>query len=454
MTDRLFGTDGIRGRVNQNAIRPHMFVRFGEALGAFLREQSDKPNVLIGRDTRRSGHMIQSAIEAGLFNAGANVYRGGVLPTPAVGCLVQKIGADAGLMITASHNPAGDNGVKVFGADGFKLSGAHQDELEALIQDASTELFVEAGLMGQSYERHEMAEVYVDFAKSTLSGVGSLSGVKICLDAANGAASNIAESVFSELGADIVSSVASFPNGDNINDGCGAMHPEKLQAAVSETGASIGIAFDGDADRIILVNEMGEVVDGDQIMGAIGLDYARKGNLKGNAVVSTIMSNIGLELELARHDISLDRTKVGDRYVVERMREGGFVVGGEQSGHIILTDYVTTGDAIISALKILGMMSERSQSASEVLSVFTPVPQILKNIRYSSDNPLADELVEAKIASVSSSLGREGRVVVRKSGTEPVIRVMAEALENEIADAAVDDILDAITEADQRALVK
>ncbi|MAK62011.1 MAG: phosphoglucosamine mutase [Ponticaulis sp.] len=451
MTDRLFGTDGIRGRVNTNAIRPHMFVRFGEALGSVLKSQSSRPQVLIGRDTRQSGHMIEAAIEAGLFNAGASTIRGGVLPTPAVGCLVPQIGADAGLMITASHNPPEDNGVKVFGADGFKLSAEQQTELEALIQNMSADLFADVGLMGAPENRYELSQIYVDFAKKTFSSSGSLSGLRICLDAANGAASGVAESVFAELGAEIVSSIASSPDGRNINAGCGAMHPEKLQDSVSQTNADIGIAFDGDADRIVIVNEKAEIVDGDQIMGAIGLEYARRGALRGNTVVSTIMSNMGLEFALAEQGISLERTKVGDRYVVERMREGGFVVGGEQSGHIILTDYVTTGDAIISALKILGIMTTENRAASEVLSVFEPVPQILKNIRYSSSDPLADTSVVAELTSVTENLGKTGRIVVRKSGTEPVIRVMAEAVEHDDAENAVDRLIGAISDADERA---
>lgn len=450
MTERLFGTDGIRGSVNQGAIRPHMFLRFGEALGKVLRQSSKEPSVLIGRDTRGSGPMIEAAIEAGLINAGVNVVRGGIVPTPAIGCLVPQLKVSAGLMITASHNPAPDNGVKAFGSDGFKLSSDQQDEIEALIQDLSVDCFVDVGSMGQVRDQSDLGALYAQFAKSSFDPSLSLSGLKIALDAANGAASYLAERVIAGLGGEIVASLGTEPNGANINLNCGAMHPEALQAAVKSTGADIGMAFDGDADRIILVDETGVVVDGDQVMGAIGLDFHARGKLAHDTVVATIMSNMGLELALEERGISLERTKVGDRYVVERMREGGFVVGGEQSGHIVLTDYVTTGDAIIAALKVLEVMVRKNAPASSVLSVFQPVPQVLKNIRYASSDPLSDLSVKQVLTDVTSRLGREGRIVVRKSGTEPVIRVMAEAVRSTDADSAVDEIISAVQSADRK----
>lgn len=448
MTERLFGTDGIRGTVNQGAIRPHMFLRFGEALGKVLRQNSDEPSVLIGRDTRGSGPMIEAAIEAGLVNAGVNVVRGGIVPTPAIGCLVPQLKVQAGLMITASHNPAPDNGVKAFGADGFKLSSAQQDEIEALIQDLTVDCFVDVGSMGKVRDQSDLGAQYSNFAKSSFDPSLSLSGLKIALDAANGAASFIAERVITDLGGEVVASLGTQPDGANINLKCGAMHPEALQEAVKSSGADIGMAFDGDADRIILVDEKGVVVDGDQVMGAIGLDFHAQGKLVHDTVVATIMSNMGLELALEERGISLERTKVGDRYVVERMREGGFVVGGEQSGHIVLTDYVTTGDAIIAALKVLEVMVRKSAPASSVLSVFQPVPQVLKNIRYVSADPLSDASVKQVLSDVSSRLGRDGRIVVRKSGTEPLIRVMAEAVRSTDADSAVDEIISAVQSAD------
>lgn len=452
MTERLFGTDGIRGRVNHGAIRPHMFLRFGEALGKVVRQSHSQPSVLIGRDTRASGLMIQSAIESGLINAGVSVVRGGIVPTPAIGCLVPQLKASAGLMITASHNPASDNGVKAFGPDGFKLSTEQQDEIEALIQDTNAECFVDVAQMGIVSDQSELADRYVEFALSSVESGVSFKGLKIAIDAANGAARDLGHRIVTHLEGEIVASLGDTPDGANINKDCGAMHPERLQEAVKSSGADIGMAFDGDADRIILVDELGKVVDGDQVMGAIGLDYAARGLLKHNTVVATIMSNMGLELALEERGITLERTKVGDRYVVERMREGGFVVGGEQSGHIVLTDYVTTGDAIIAALQVLQIMVRKNQSASEVLSVFAPVPQVLKNIRYSSSDPLSASAVEAKLSDVKAGLGRSGRLVVRKSGTEPVIRVMAEALDAQDANQAVDDIIEAVLAADQASL--
>ena len=395
--------------------------------------------------------MIEAAIEAGLINSGVSVIRGGIVPTPAIGCLVPQLKASAGLMITASHNPAPDNGVKAFGPDGFKLSSAQQDEIEALIQDLSVDCAVDVSAMGRVSDQSDLDEMYVAFAKSSFDSALSLAGVKIAIDAANGASALLAEDVIKGLGGEVVSALGVSPDGANINKDCGAMHPEALAAAVLASGADIGMAFDGDADRIIVVDETGAVIDGDQVMGAIGLDYAARGKLSHDTVVATIMSNMGLELALEEKNLKLERTKVGDRYVVERMREGGFVVGGEQSGHIVLTDYVTTGDAIIAALKVLEIMVRRQRAASEVLSVFKPVPQILKNIRYASADPLAASQVKKVMSDVTDRLGRSGRIVVRKSGTEPLIRVMAEALEAEAANAAVDDIISAVQAADKDA---
>lgn len=442
MSRKLFGTDGIRGRVNEGAIRPANFVRFGESLGKVLRSSGvQEPRVLIGRDTRQSGYMIESAILSGLVNAGCSVDTIGVVPTPAVGYLTREKGYDAGLMITASHNPASDNGVKVFGRDGFKLNSATQSQIEDLIQ--SDEIcHVDVSEMGYPASI-ALSELYFEFARTTVSEGLSLAGVKICVDAAHGAGYAISPALFDELGAEVTALCVS-PNGHNINDGCGAMHPERLAETVLRQGADIGIAFDGDADRIILIDNAGKVVDGDQIMGAIGLDFHNQGKLKGGAVVATIMSNLGLEAKLEAHGLALERTPVGDRYVVERMREGGFNVGGEQSGHIILSDYVTTGDAIISALQILDIMVREGKTSSAVLSVFEPVPQVLKNIRYKDADPLDAPAVKALIDEVSNRLGKDGRLVIRKSGTEPVIRVMVEAFDDGIAEQSVDELISEI----------
>ncbi|MAP94571.1 MAG: phosphoglucosamine mutase [Ponticaulis sp.] len=448
MAEALFGTDGIRGRVNEGAIRADMFVRFGEALGFVLRQLTDSRDVLIGRDTRQSGAMIQSAIEAGLFNSGMNVVRTGIVPTPAVGHLTRETNMAAGLMITASHNQYQDNGVKVFGADGFKLSSEAQEQIESLIQNRSIDCSVDVAEMGTPLERPDLADVYIQHARQSVPPGINFRGMKICLDAANGAGSHLAAHILSELGADVLVS-GSDPNGQNINLDCGALHPEGLQARVVQEGANIGIAFDGDADRIIIVDEKGTLVDGDQIMGAIALDYARKGKLSGKTVVATVMSNLGLEAVLKQNGIALERTKVGDRYVVESMREHGFCVGGEQSGHIILTEHVTTGDAIIAALQILEIIAFTGKPASEVLTVFEPVPQVLKNVRYQSEDPLNEPGVATLLTETEEKLGDQGRLVVRKSGTEPVIRVMVEAYSEEQAESSVDAIISAIQKLDE-----
>lgn len=444
MTDRLFGTDGIRGRVNHGAIRPANFVRFGEALATVLKRNfKNRPGVLIARDTRQSGYMIESAIISGLINAGADVETIGVAPTPAVGFLAKEKSYDAGLMITASHNPASDNGVKVFGSDGFKLSSEFQKEIEHLIQ-SNEECHVDVSEMGGTHTSFAIVQHYFEFVKQSVGADLSIAGLKVCVDAANGAGYAIAPGLFSDLGAQVLAEGV-HPNGHNINLACGALHPENLRAAVLREKADIGIALDGDADRIIIVDEKGEVIDGDQILGAIGLSYYESGRLKGDAVVATVMSNLGLEAKLREKGLRLERTQVGDRYVVERMREQGYNVGGEQSGHIVLSDFVTTGDAILSALQILAMMIREEKTASELLNVFEPVPQVLKNVRYGSSDPLDNDTVQEKIKAVANRLGDDGRLVIRKSGTEPVIRVMVEAFKPEDAENAVDELIADIT---------
>ena len=443
MTERLFGTDGIRGRVNQGAIRPANFVRFGEALGYVLREQaSDMPRVLVGRDTRQSGLMIEAAITSGLLNAGIAVESCGFLPPPGVGFLTKKHGYSVGLMITASHNPAADNGVKVFNADGFKLSSDIQRRIEELIGNGEP-CFVDVANMGHISDAGLLQEEYISFAQDSIGTVLTLDGMTVCVDGANGAGCQIVETVLTTLGATVIM-LGNEPNGHNINLDCGALHPEKLSLAVRANSADIGLALDGDADRLIFVDEAGAVIDGDQIMGAIGIDFKIHGQLKGGALVATIMSNLGLEGALRLHDIGLERTAVGDRYVVERMRAGGFNVGGEQSGHIVLADYVTTGDAIIAALQILKIMKRDDKPASEVLSVFDPVPQFLKNVRYTTVDPLSEPNIQSVIKEATSELGSNGRIVIRKSGTEPLIRVMVEAFENAAAERTVDYLVSEI----------
>lgn len=447
MTEKLFGTDGIRGTVNEGVIRPDMFLRLGEALGYVLKQAVDRPVVILGRDTRASGVILQSALEAGLLNAGVDIGRVGVVPTPALGWLTVQNDADAGIMITASHNPFTDNGVKIFGADGYKLSSAQQAEIEEIIQDQSINCAAPSDAFGCALEPGHDAEAYVKFASSVVGSDASFGGMKLCIDAANGAGFEVAAPAFKALGAD-VQMLNAEPDGVNINASCGALHPEALAKAVIERGADAGIAFDGDADRIVMIDETGRIVDGDQIMGAIAIDAHARGRLSGNTVVATIMSNLGLERALKERGIVLERTKVGDRYVVERLREGGFSVGGEQSGHVVLAEHVTTGDAIIAAMSVLSIMVRTKSRASDVLSVFEPVPQLLENVRYSSADPLANADVATCIERVRDQLGEGGRVVVRKSGTEPLIRVMAEAFVKEDAERAVRDIVDAIESED------
>lgn len=440
MTKTLFGTDGIRGRVNEGEIRPASFVRLGESLGSILRKHGQAtPKVLIGRDTRRSGVMIESAIVSGLLNVGVDVELGGIMPTPAVGFLTRTDGFDAGLMITASHNPPPDNGIKFFGRDGFKLSSDIQREIETHFS-SSAELHVPVTQLGDLRRFIDAPEKYAQFAKTVFGIDLSLSGMTLCFDGANGAGSLIGPEILKALGADVIG-LGISPNGQNINVDCGALHPKKLSESVLAHKADIGIALDGDADRLILVNEKGEIVDGDQIMGAIALDRKQKGLLNSETLVATIMSNLGLEARLAREGITLERAAVGDRYVVERMREGGFNVGGEQSGHIILSDYVTTGDAIISALLVLRILVDQKRSASEILSVFEPVPQVLKNVRYGDIDPLGISVIQEAILRSENRLGKEGRLVIRKSGTEPLIRIMAEAFDGELAETIVNDLV-------------
>ena len=440
MEQRLFGTDGIRGRVNAGAITPQNLVRLGEAIGFVLRSQGDsKPRILIGRDTRNSGVMIEAAIIAGLVNAGADATNCGILPTPAIGFLTRKHEYDMGLMITASHNPATDNGIKLFGRDGFKISEELQITLEQCIH-SDDPCHVAFDELGTTTSSPSMAEEYVSFAQNSVGQGVSFRGLKVCLDCANGAGTHVGPLVFESLGAE-VSVIGNLPNGSNINADCGALHTKHLQNAVLNTKSDIGFALDGDADRLIVVDETGAEIDGDQIMGALGLHFAAKGMLKGKAVAATIMSNLGLEHALRQRGISLERTKVGDRHVVERMREKQINIGGEQSGHIVLTDFVTTGDALIAALQLLAIVKDRGEPASKVLSVFDPVPQILENVHYGTTDPLVDPSVKDALAKAETELGETGRLVIRKSGTEPVIRVMVEALDQSVAEKVVRQIV-------------
>ncbi|MEO1329512.1 MAG: phosphoglucosamine mutase [Pseudomonadota bacterium] len=444
---KLFGTDGVRGRANQDPMTADMALKLGMAAGRYFRNGDAPHRVVIGKDTRLSGYLFESSLTAGLVSMGVDVYTLGPVPTPAVGMLTRSLRADLGVMISASHNPYYDNGIKFFGPDGYKLS----DEVEAVIEQ-----YMANGLSDHLAGDRDLGRIqhlddgrarYIEFAKATFPRELTLDGVKIVVDCANGAAYRTAPEMLWELGAEVIR-VGVSPNGVNINDGCGSTAPEAAQRAVVEHRADLGIALDGDADRVHIIDEKGRIVDGDQIMGLIAGDWARTERLRGGGVVATVMSNLGLEKHLAGAGLSLIRTKVGDRYVVEEMRRSGYNLGGEQSGHIVLNDFVTTGDGAIAALQVLAALVRSDKPASELLRVFEPFPQLLKNVRFDgAAQPLESAQVQAAIAAGESRLGASGRLVIRKSGTEPVIRVMGEGEDPKLVEAVVDDICAAVTDA-------
>jgi len=438
---KFFGTDGIRGLTNQVPMTAEVAMRVGMAAGAHFLRGDHKHRVVIGKDTRLSGYMLENALVAGFTSVGMDVVQVGPMPTPAVAMLTRSMRADLGVMISASHNPFYDNGIKLFGPDGYKLSDADEAQIEHL-------LTVEPRLadpthIGRAKRIDDARGRYIHAVKQSLPESVRLDGLKIVLDCANGAAYNSAPTVFWELGADVVA-VGVTPNGTNINDKCGSTAPGLLQESVVASGADIGIALDGDADRLIVVDEKGAIVDGDQIMALIGASWARQGRLKGGGVVATVMSNLGLERFLEGEGLRLERTKVGDRYVLERMKSGGFNVGGEQSGHMILSDHATTGDGTLAALQVLAELVGAAKPASELLHQFDPVPQLLKNVRFAGGKPLDDAKVQAVIAEGEAALAGRGRLVIRASGTEPVIRVMAEGDDAGQVEKIVDMICDAV----------
>ena len=440
MARKYFGTDGVRGKANK-VITPDLALRVGQAAGLVFRRGEHRNRVVIGKDTRLSGYMIETALVAGFTSVGMDVLLLGPMPTPAVAMLTRSMRADLGVMISASHNPYFDNGIKLFGPDGYKLSDADEHAIEALIE--GTAVLAAPDKIGRARRVEDARGRYIHFAKSCFPEELRLDGLKIVIDCAHGAAYNVAPSALWELGADIIP-IGVTPNGTNINDKCGSTHPELLQETVVASGANIGIALDGDADRLIIVDEHGRVVDGDQIMALIGASWARNGTLKGGGVVATVMSNLGLERFLQGQGLTLERTAVGDRYVLERMRSGGFNVGGEQSGHMILSDYGTTGDGLVAALQVLAELVRTGKPASDVLHQFEPVPQLLKNVRFSGGKPLEAESVKPIIADAEAELSGSGRLVIRPSGTEPVIRVMAEGDDATQVESVVDRICDAV----------
>ena len=438
---KFFGTDGIRGLTNQVPMTAETAMRVGMAAGAHFLRGDHKHRVVIGKDTRLSGYMLENALVAGFTSVGMDVVQVGPMPTPAVAMLARSMRADLGVMISASHNPFHDNGIKLFGPDGYKLSDEDEAQIEHLL--TVEPLLARPGQLGRAKRIEDARGRYIHAVKQSLPESVRLDGLKMVLDCANGAAYNSAPTVFWELGADVIT-VGVTPNGTNINDKCGSTAPGLLQETVVASGADIGVALDGDADRLIVVDEKGAIVDGDQIMALIGASWARQGLLKGGGVVATVMSNLGLERFLAGEGLRLERTKVGDRYVLERMKSGGFNVGGEQSGHMILSDHATTGDGTLAALQVLAELVRSGKPASELLHQFDPVPQLLKNVRFAGGKPLENANVQAAIAEGEAALAGRGRIVIRASGTEPVIRVMAEGDDAGQVTQIVDMICDAV----------
>lgn len=443
MQKKYFGTDGIRGLANGHKLTSELALKVGQAAGTAFQNGPHRHRVVIGKDTRRSGYMIEYALTAGFNSVGMDVFLLGPMPTPAVAMLTRSLRADLGVMISASHNPFDDNGIKLFQPDGFKLTDDMESEIEALLNSELADELVRGREIGRAHRIEEARGRYSEYAKRTLPRLTEFSGLRVVVDCANGAAYKSAPEVLWELGAEVIT-IGVSPDGYNINEGCGSTAPHLLQQKVRETRADIGIALDGDADRVVIVDEKGEIIDGDQLMAALAMFWQEQGKLKGKGVVATVMSNLGLERYLKGRDLSLERTQVGDRYVLERMREGGFNVGGEQSGHIILSDHTTTGDGLVSALQIMALIQAKDKPVSEVCRLFDTVPQLLTNVRYESGAPLENILVKQAIAAGEEKMGDSGRLVIRASGTEPLIRVMGECDDEKLVHDVVGDIADVI----------
>jgi len=441
MTRKFFGTDGIRGRTNQMPMTAAMAQRIGQAAGQHFLRGDHRHRVVIGKDTRLSGYMMETALISGFTSVGMDVVMVGPVPTPAVAMLTHSMRADLGVMISASHNKFVDNGIKLFGPDGYKLSDKDELAIEALLEKEPR--LVPGEQIGRSRKIEDARGRYIHAAKLTFPKHLRLDGLKIVIDCANGAAYEVAPSALWELGAEVIA-IGVSPNGLNINEGCGSTDPELLKATVIESGADIGLALDGDADRLIVVDEEGETVDGDQLMALIGSSWKRRGKLRGGGIVSTVMSNLGLERFLEGQGMELVRTQVGDRYVLETMRAKGYNVGGEQSGHVILSDYATTGDGLVAGLQILAELVATEKPASELLNLFEPLPQLLRSVRFDGGAPLDADSVRAAISDGEARLGTSGRLVIRKSGTEPVIRVMAEGEDEALVAEIVETICAAV----------
>jgi len=443
---RLFGTDGIRGKANSDPMTAEMALRLGQAAGIWFTRGNHQHRVLIGKDTRLSGYMLEPALTAGFVGAGMDVTLLGPLPTPAVAMLTRSLRADLGVMISASHNPFEDNGIKLFGPDGFKLSDDTELEIEALMEGEILSRLAASASLGRASRLTDAAGRYIEGAKSTFPRGLRLDGMKIVLDCAHGAAYKVAPAALWELGATVIP-LGVAPNGININDGCGSTEPALLRAEVLRQGADLGIALDGDADRLIMADEQGQLIDGDQVLALIARSWRDAGRLRGDGIVATVMSNLGLERFLGGIGLPLHRTRVGDRYVVERMRAGGNNVGGEQSGHMILSDYATTGDGLVAALQILAVIVQEDRPASEVCRAFAPLPQRLKNVRFQGVSPLAQPMVKAAIMAAEKRIGSTGRLLIRESGTEPLVRVMAEGEDLLLVERVVDELCGVIEQA-------
>ena len=436
---KYFGTDGIRGLVNGDKLTPELAMKVGMAAGLRFVNGDHRNRVVIGKDTRRSGYMIESALTAGFTAVGVDVYLLGPMPTPAVAMLTRSLRADLGVMISASHNPFEDNGIKMFRPDGYKLSDEVERQIEDLMDEDLRPRLMHGREIARAYRDEEARTRYIEYAKRTLPKNIDLSGLRVVIDCANGAAYTVAPVALWELGAEVFA-IGVEPDGFNINENVGSTAPETLIGKVKELRADIGIALDGDADRVIIVDEKGDIVDGDQLMAVIAESWHQRGELRGGGLVATVMSNLGLERYLQSVGLMLERTQVGDRYVFEAMRAKGYNVGGEQSGHIILSDFTTTGDGLVAALQLLAVLKQRGGTVSEVCQRFEKVPQLLQSVRYKQGKPLAHKLVEQVIAESRARLGDGGRLVIRESGTEPVIRVMAESDDEGLVTAVVDEI--------------
>ncbi|MDO8321891.1 MAG: phosphoglucosamine mutase [Phenylobacterium sp.] len=448
MTKRAyFGTDGIRGQANSHPMTAEVALRVGLAAGKLFMSQDDRRHmVVIGKDTRLSGYMVEPALVAGFASVGMDVRLLGPMPTPGVAMMTRSLRADLGVMISASHNAFIDNGIKLFGPDGYKLSDARELEIEALMDQPLAEGLAAPTALGRVSRVDDSQARYVEIAKATFPRRMSLAGLRVVIDCAHGAAYKVAPVVLYELGAEVIK-IGVDPNGTNINEECGSTHPEAMVRAVREYRADIGIALDGDADRLLICDEKGHVVDGDQIMALIADNWAKRDRLSGGGVVATVMSNLGLERFLAARDLKLERTAVGDRAVMVRMREGGFNLGGEQSGHMILSDFSTTGDGLLAALQVLAVLKLADKPMSELAHQFEPVPQRLENVRFAGGKPLEDEQVKKVLAAAEVRLAGTGRLVVRASGTEPLIRVMAEADDEKLVREVIKDIVGAVKKA-------